>query len=249
MLVDNYGRKSTATASTFNVKIESEYLLKYDTATGELVALDNQIGSTHVTVSSKVEGSIPYTFTVDVVSSSDIKAYSIDTIGTVYASKSGASAWTKTVKLIGKTSNGTTVTLKDDKAQFLTSSDISILIVSNDNQVTGQKAGKAIITAYLNNQAVATQEVTVSEEAPYAKTAVFDKYEYTVNVGSGVTVSLTVKDQYGVAISPFSIITSSNIKVATVSGMTVHGVALGTTTITYANSTGVTATATIVVSR
>ncbi|KKC48049.1 MULTISPECIES: S-layer homology domain-containing protein [Paenibacillus] len=244
VLVDSYGGTDTAAANTYNVEVtDGKDVVKYEG--GKLVALAP--GSASVKVTSTTAGAEAYSFTVNVVESSDISSYSIKSVGTVYAAKT-VGAYTKGVKLVGKTSGGVEVALKSDAAPFVSSNDPSILSVSSDNQVTGQKAGKTTITAYnANNKVIATQEVTVSEDAPVAKTAEFKKSEYSVAIGGDVQVALTVKDQYGVEVTPSAKIGSSNEKIATVSGTTVHGVAKGSVTITYVNSAGVIATATVLV--
>ncbi len=244
-LVDNYGRTSTAAADTYTVEIESDVagLLSY--TGGTLVAAGDKSGSAKVTVKSKTANAESYSFSVDVIESSAVKSFSIASVGTAFAAKT-AGVYDKSITLTGKTASGVTVALAKEAPAFISSSDVTVAAV-NGNKVTGLKAGKATITAYVGNSAVATQEVTVSEEAPVAKTVEFGKSEYTVN--GSAAVSVTVKDQYGVKVaSPVGYFSSSNTDIATVDANgVVTGKKKGTATITFVTNTGVTATTTVVV--
>ncbi|QJC53795.1 S-layer homology domain-containing protein [Paenibacillus albicereus] len=244
-LVDNYGRTSTAAADTYTVEVKSdvEGLLNY--TGGQLVAAADKSGSATVTVKSKTANAESYAFTVDVVESSAVKSYEIKSVGTAYADKDARAAYAKTVTLTGKTSAGVTVALASSAPAFVSSSDITVAGVSG-NKVVGKKAGKATITAYVGNSAVATQEVTVSEDAPVAKTVEFGKSEYEFT--GSTTVSVKVKDQYGVEVAPVGYFSSSNTDIATVNQEgAVTGKKKGTATITFVTNTGVTATTTVVV--
>ena len=176
---DNYGRTETATEGTYTITvIEGADLVT--AANGKLTAKGAATGTAKVKISYNTPDGIaaaPYVFTVDVVASSDIKSYSISTIGSVFASKDDG-AYTKNVSLVGKTANSVTVALKTKDADFVSSSDSTILAVTGNSKVTGQKAGKSTVTAYIGSTAVATQEVTVSEDAPIAKTATFGESDY-----------------------------------------------------------------------
>ncbi|MCM3747567.1 S-layer homology domain-containing protein [Paenibacillus pasadenensis] len=247
VLVDSYGRTSTAAAGTYTVDIESDVtgLLTY--SGNKLVAASDKSGSAKVTVKSVVSGAESYSFTVDVVESASVKSFEIKSIGTVFAKKTAGTDYSKSVALTGKTDGGVTVALANSSASFVSSNDETVLKVESDYQLTGQKAGKSTVTAYVGGKAVATQEVTVSEDAPIAKTVEFGKSEYEVT--GSATVSVTVKDQYGVKVaSPIGYFSSSNTDIATVdSAGVVTGKKKGTATITYVTSNGVTATTTVVV--
>ncbi|QYR22092.1 S-layer homology domain-containing protein [Paenibacillus sp. sptzw28] len=248
-VVDNYGRVSNVTASTYTVVSDDPSIVSY--AGGKLVA--NKAGSTTITVNSSANANITaYKFTVNVVASSDIKTYAIDTVGTLYGKSTltDSSAYAKQVTLIGKTASGTSVALVNNVAPFVTSSDETVLAVSNSKTATvyGLKAGKSTLAAYnASGTKLAEQEVTVSEDAPVAKTAAFSADEYSVKVGQQVTVAVTVKDQYGVVITPANQLSSADTSVATATGFTITGVKVGSTTLTYVSSNGTTDTATIVV--
>ena len=79
--------------------------------------------------------------------------------------------------------------------------------------------------------------------------------EYSTVAGT-VNVSVEVKDQYGVVISPVQLLPSSDTGIATVNGFTtnavnytatVNKVATGFVTLNFVTSNGTTATATVVV--
>ncbi|QGG58117.1 hypothetical protein GE073_22750 [Paenibacillus sp. B01] len=242
VLVDNYGRTKTATAAeaAYDVVLSEQSeanLLTYNKATGELKAANGKSGSAKVTISS---GSAEvYTFTVTVVDSADVKSFSIDSIGAAFAAKT-AGAYSKTIKLSGKTASGEAVALAKASADFVTSSEPTVLKVESDFALTGQKAGKSTVTAYVGNTAVATQEVTVSEDAPVAK-------EVTLKQ-NGNKITATVKDQYGIAISPIGYFSSSTPSLVTVDqagNLSPVAGKKGTAVITYTTSNNVSGTITV----
>ncbi|AJY74526.1 S-layer homology domain-containing protein [Paenibacillus beijingensis] len=248
--VDTYGRTkavSSVTDVTYSVVPADTSIVTYEG--GKLVA-QGKAGSSKVTVSLNGVANSSYEFTVTVVDSADVKSYGIKSIGTIYGKDGGATGgYIKGVELVGKTSTGTEVALAKSAPDFVTSSDESIIKTASATSVAGVKAGKATVSAYVGSSKVAEQEVTVSTDAPVAKTVTFGKEEYTVAPNGKVTVSVEVKDQYGVVISNNGLLTSSDTKVAstTLGSLEVTGVAKGTATLTYVTTNGVTATTTIVV--
>ncbi|MFB9327031.1 S-layer homology domain-containing protein [Paenibacillus aurantiacus] len=266
LLVDSYGRSSNVAEGKFTVTSDKEGIVKYEG--GKLVAV--AAGSATITVASTANADnvankiTNYSFTVNVVASDDIKSYAIDTVGTVYGKAFTAAeaakkvAYTKSIKLVGKTASQTVVALKDNTAPFVTSSDQSVLEVVGTNQVSGIKAGKSTITVIKNGEQIATQEVTVSEELPVAKTVEFEKDEYTIAAVNGTaTIKVTVKDQYGVVVSPLNQVASSDTAVASVTditpngdgtfNVTVKGLKKGSVVLTFTSSNLVTDTTTVVV--
>ncbi|MFC5653095.1 S-layer homology domain-containing protein [Paenibacillus solisilvae] len=254
-IVDNYGRVSNVAAGTYTVTPDDPNVVSY---TGGKLVAGNAAGSTTVTVHSNANTNIAdYKFTVNVVASSDIKTFAISDIGTIYGKDTltGASKYAKAVTLVGKTASGTTVALKNSNANAVTTSDESVIALSGNNTIYGLKAGKSTIAAYnANNVKVAELEVTVSDAVPTAKTAAFSASEYTT--AGTVTVSVEVKDQYGVVITPDSFIASSDTTIATVSSITKTATAItatvtkvktGFVTLNFVSSNGTTATATVVV--
>ncbi|MBW7452696.1 S-layer homology domain-containing protein [Paenibacillus sepulcri] len=256
--VDNYGRVSNVTEGTYTVKSSADSIVKYEN--GQLVAVAP--GSATITVASSpnvapnADKSVSnYTFTVNVVASSDVKTFAIDTVGTVFGKSTAtdaSNAYKKAITLVGKTASGTTVTLASNNPTFVTSTNEDILKVSSadSTSVYGLKAGTSTVAAYFNGAKVAEQAVTVSEDAPVVKTVELSADEYTTTVNGTVTVGVTVKDQYGVVLpAPFQILSSdSTIATASANSLVVTaGNKSGSATLTYVSSNGTQDTATIVV--
>ncbi|QHW32577.1 S-layer homology domain-containing protein [Paenibacillus rhizovicinus] len=253
---DNYGRVSDITGG---VTVTSSDNGIVSVANGKLTGV--AAGTATITVKSNIAGNVDkdgkavaiadYTFDVTVVKSSDIKSYAIDTIATLYGNSDAAKVvgHEKAVTLVGKTAGGTTVALVNNVPTFVVSSDVNVLTVAgNGTSVAGVKAGKATVSAYYNGSKVSDQEVTVSEEAPVAKTVEFDKDEYTT-VNDVVTPVVTVKDQYGIVIAnPNGLILFTD-NIATYDAATKEitaTTASASTTITYITSNGVQDTAVLV---
>ncbi|SFT25553.1 S-layer homology domain-containing protein [Paenibacillus sp. BC26] len=252
LLVDNYGRTANVAADKFTVTSGSTDVVAYDAATDKLIA--KKPGTAEITVEASTNAGITAKkFTVTVVANSDIKSYAVDTIGTLYGNSDEAKTVNhkQGVALVGKTAGGATVALVSNAPDFVTSSDESILKVVDSKTVVGKKAGKATVAAYLNGSKVAEREVTVTEDAPIVKTVELSADEYSVSLAGVKTVTpgVTVKDQYGIAITAPGRILVSDTSIATVNATTgvVTGVKVGTTTITYVASNGTTDTAVIVV--
>jgi hypothetical protein len=245
--VDNYGRVNNVGESVYTVSSSNTAVVNY--VNGQLVA-GGTAGSATITVSYNGVANSSYQFTVNVIASTSIKSYAISSTGTIYGGTDTDVLKTHQVgvTLTGKTSSGTTVQLVDSAASFVTTSAPGIVKTVNGNKVQGVAAGKATLTAFLNGSEVATQEVTVSADAPIAKTVAFDADEYAVAVGKTVTPTLTITDQYGFDFSGVHYLYSSDTTVATVSSNgVVTGVKKGSAVITYKTENGVTATTTVVV--
>lgn len=260
--IDSYNRTKTVTGSTYGVS-SNNAIVSY--AGGKLVA-GSTAGTAEITLSlDEVAGtSDEYKFNVTVVDASDVKSYSIKTIGTIYGGKVGnpavaqdaSSKYAVTVELVGKTSSGTEVAINQSGVySLLTSSDPSVVAVSG-TKIYGLKAGTSTVAAYdKNGTKLAEQAVTVSEAAPVAAKVEFDKSEYSVTGTGNAAVKVTVKDQYGVAITPDGLLFSSDINIATVSDagdsdattFTLTGVKVGTVTLTYISGNNVSGTATVLV--
>ncbi|MBD3920805.1 S-layer homology domain-containing protein [Paenibacillus sp. PR3] len=262
-VVDNYGRVKTideisALNPTFSVGVVSG---DFTYANGKLTATAGKNGTgkiqityndaDHVGAANALKSS---EIVVTSVKTSDIKSYEIKSVGTVYGNKDNklGDKYSKTIELNGKTEGGTVVALVSPAPAFVTSSDESVLAVNSAAaNVSGLKAGKSTIAAYLNGNKVAETEVTVSDATPVATTVKLDKSEYSVfvlaaNGSQTATVSVEVKDQYGVVITPNGFLTSKDDTVS-ISGLTVTAVKKGTATITYVTSNGASATATVLV--
>jgi len=245
-IVDNYGRTSTldsVTGATYTVNIVSGPFT-YDVASASLKATD--VGTGKITIS--YNGLTSSEIAVASVKSDDIKSYEIKSVGTLYGFDKNVvgSSYAKAVELNGKLANGTSVALKNVAPDFVSSSDQGVVQTSG-TKVFALKAGKSTVAAYLGGNKVAEAEVTASDAAPVATTVAFGKSEYTVAVNGKVTVSVEVKDQYGVVITPAGFLASKDASVATVNGLEVTGVKKGIATVSYVTSNGTTATATIAV--
>lgn len=270
--LDSYNRTSNVAEGSFSVDVGTSGIVSY--VGGKLVAAGDKTGKATVTVYSSAEDATPtdknvYTFTVTVVANSDVKSYSINTIGTVYAPADTDSADVKaahvvTVGLTGKLSSGKDVAIVQDgegsNFGYITSSDTTILAVDGKT-ISGVAAGTATVTAYDNSgNAIGTQTVTVSAAKLVAKTVTFNAAEYGTTTGS-VTIAVndsdaanyvTVNDQYGIKLDGVvAHATSSNTAVATVAidgdgNIVVTKVKTGTVTVTYRTTNGATATATVV---
>ncbi|QHT63464.1 S-layer homology domain-containing protein [Paenibacillus lycopersici] len=265
LLVDNYGRVKNVDKGEFKVVSDNKSVVDYvdidgkgtmglkaGTTTGSAkITITSTGNADNTVVDNRSKAITEYSFTVNVVASSDIKSYAIDSIGTVYgeAKQADASVHAQAVSLLGKTSSGASVALVSSKPDFVTSSDEAILKVSaaDSVNVVGQKAGKATVAAYLNGSKVAEQEVTVSEDAPVVKSVEFGADEYTVDAGKTVTVTVTVKDQYGKVIAaPFQILSDDTaVAKAPANSLVVSGLKHGSATLTYTASNGTQDTAII----
>ncbi|MFD0714938.1 S-layer homology domain-containing protein [Paenibacillus sp. GCM10027626] len=260
-IIDNLGRE-TEIPEGYTVESSDNSVLTYDATAQKLVA--GKAGTATLTVKSEanrnnaVEANrnkeiATYSFSATVYNSVDIKSYDIETVGTVFSGKDLKDElkpnYVKTVKLVGKVS-GTTVALVDNVAPFVYSTDETIL-QANGSTVTGRKAGEVTISVLKDSVTVASQKVTVSDEAPVAKSAKLTADEYTVAKDGTVTVAVKeVKDQYGVVITPTAYFSVADPSIATVDSKT--GVVTGktankSTTVTYTTSNGTTATAIILV--
>jgi ribosomal protein L22 len=252
-VVDNYGRVKTVdqiAGANFSIAATGDFTY----ANGKLTATAGKVstGELEITYSdANVTGVKSAKIAIASVKSDDIKSFEIKSVGTLYANDKNVAggAYTKAVELNGKTAGGTVVALVSAAPSFVSSSDESIVKVDTvTKSVYALKAGKATVAAYLNGNKVAEAEVTTSDAAPVATTVKLDKDEYAVAIGGTVTVSVEVKDQYGVVISPAGLLAVKEGKdFATVNGLVVTGVKKGTATVSYVTSNGTSATATIVV--
>ncbi|GFN32673.1 S-layer homology domain-containing protein [Paenibacillus xylaniclasticus] len=257
-VVDNYGRVKTldalsVTGKTYSITASGSF--KYEN--GKLNAISVGTGKLTIEYSdSKVSGLKSSEISLTSVKHEDIKSYEIKSIGTIYGNKDNVSGgkYSKTVELNGKTSGGTSVALKNTAPEFVTSSDETIVKADTvNNAVYGLKAGTATVVAYLDGDKVAEAEVTASDAAPVAATAKFvDKDEYSLAKGATVTLTVEVKDQYGVVIEPAGLLTTKDTAVVSIvkvdnKTFKVTGNEKGYATVTYISSNNTTVTATIVV--
>jgi len=251
-LVDNYGRVSKG--ENLQIISDTPGVIEYDGT--KLVAKTK--GTAKITVKSTKNANITdYTFEVKVINSDEIKTYDISKIATIFG-KDATSTHYADVTLVGKDASGNAVNLRNDQAPFVTTDNesiVSIIKVTENNvekyKLVGKKAGEATISVTKDSVTVASQKVTVSEDAPTATTVKFKKGDYTVNAGAGTSLKLEVevKDQYGKDIDVTKgFFSAADSKVATVSpDGNVTGVAKGSTNVTYTASNGKTASTLIIV--
>lgn len=208
-----------------------------------------------------------FEFTVNVVKASDVKTYSIKSLGTIYGGKDASnnaltatSAHAKEVVLVGKI-GGTEVAINQATAFDFVSVEgaaaSSGLNGSSKYAVYGLAEGTATVIASKNGSKIAETTVTISTAAPVASKVEFNTGEYTLNSTTNsltfsvndANPSVTVKDQYDVKINVLGNLTSSDTNVATVVKNTdgtytvARGTETGTTTLTYITANNVTATA------
>lgn len=131
-----------------------------------------------------------------------------------------------------------------DKTVIWTSSNSQTASVSG-GKITALRAGKAIITATASNGKAASCFVTVKENIVPVSEVRITSDSSAVEAGKKITLKASVypsdADDKSITWS------SSNNKVATVSGGTVTGVSAGTVTITAAASNGISGTYTLTV--
>jgi hypothetical protein len=244
--VDNYGRIKNVAEGDFTVSSNNADAVSY--VDGELVGGDTT-GSATITVALADVANSSYTFTVKNIAASEVKTFEIESIGTLYGKSDnsfvdGANAYAKTVSIVGKTSAGTKVAIVQDSfLDFVTTSDTTI-VGANDNQIVAYKTGEATVSAWKSGKVVATIKVTASDAKAVATTVSFGADSYTATQ----KVTVTVKDQYGVAlVNPVGYFYSDDKDVVSVdltSGQLAAGTKKGEATITYVTANGVTKTVT-----
>ncbi|MBD2845853.1 S-layer homology domain-containing protein [Paenibacillus sp. IB182496] len=248
--LDNYSRTQTVGSAAYTIVSDNPTVVNY--VNGQLVA-GNTTGKAEITISLDNVADSDYTFTVQVVKDSDIKSYEITDPGTIYGGTTGKVAGhTKTIKVSGKLSSGTTVALNQATAVTnITSSNTTVLAADvTAKTITGIDEGTSTVTAYQNGTKLASITVTVSEDVPVATTVAFDEDEYEVTVGDtfDFATEVTVKDQYGVAMAnPAGFLTSSDTDVASVNGSVVTAGEAGQATVTFIASNDAQASVTLVV--
>jgi len=238
---DGNGDKVSLTGSTITNSSDS-LTLKGESAGSEAIKFVLKKGT---------DDQSTYKATFKTIADSDITGYTIDTIGTLY--KTSAAAYQVTPKLLGTDASGNKVTINQGIITAITSSDINTVAVSG-TKIYGVKAGTATIAIWRNATKLAEATVEVSDVAPYAASAKFDKASYTVTDTTSVTVTLTVKDQYGVTIdNPVGVWVIEDVKgeIATLNvtsdtTATITKVAAGVTSISYITNTGIVVSAEVV---
>lgn len=130
---------ATGVLTTDNLVVEDQYGRDFTPSSVSLTAKDttnSSFSNAGTTISADevgenvytvvVDGSASTEITVKAVASSSITSYDLAPLGTLY----NGEGYSVTPELVGKTADGTTVVLKDDKIASLTSSDNSVAITS-----------------------------------------------------------------------------------------------------------------------
>jgi trimeric autotransporter adhesin len=184
-----------------------------------------------------------------VVAPTSISTYSVDAVNTIYAQATPNAAYNKALTVTGKTADGTSVVLANNKVTHATSSNEAVATVSNTGVVTGLSKGTSTVTLWAGANKLAEVNVNVDNATPVATTVAFDQTTaLTTTVNGTVTPKLEVKDQYGVKVaSPAGFYASSDESVATVNSTTgvVTGKKAGSTSITYVTTNGISAATTV----
>ncbi len=188
-----------------------------------------------------------YDFNLSAVAASAVVAYELKIADTMYANNPRKADHDVKVALIGKTANGTTVTLTDTAAlpnivaQYTITGTIvkidednSKLVLVDPAKPLAKDTRVVTVKAWDNKgQVVATKDVTLASAVP-AVTTLAIKYD-------NPNVILTAKDQYGVAIgAPAGKFFSSDTKILTVDADgKVTKVKAGTAMVRFVSNDGV----------
>jgi len=155
-----------------------------------------------------------YSTTLRTVELSEIKSIEVADVGTMYAADLGNNtAYDKTVKVTGVTSDGAKVELPNTVYSVTTANPNLVangntLHVPSKNVISSGSEAKVVIRVVTDNGLSAEQEVTLTNVAPKVdsiKIGNGDAEQTIAITGTNVTVDLTalnleVKDQYGVKI-------------------------------------------------
>ncbi|MHC0036461.1 S-layer homology domain-containing protein [Pseudoneobacillus sp. C159] len=212
-------------------------------------------GSEDFIVSIKGVTGSAHTISMGTVKTADITTYELTAPAAIKVDADPK--YVGTLKLVGKTSNGSSVNLATGKVTHSTTSN-DVVAESNGLKVTGKKAGTAVIGVWNGATKLAEVTVTVSEAAAVPTTVSFDAdASYTVKVGEklNLAAALEVLDQYGVDITAPKTgfwTTTDKEKATVVTGNeadagTVTGVAAGDVTIGYVTSNGLVVTVKVTV--
>jgi trimeric autotransporter adhesin len=250
---DQYGRDYSLTdmgAVTVTTVDDTPDFATVTAGTGVYtVAAKNTAGTEAVTFTLANGASTTVNFAV--VAPTSISTYTVDEVGTLYAPATANANYNKALTVTGKTADGTSVVLADNKVTHATSSNEAVATVSNAGVVTGLSKGTTTVTLWSGANKLADVTVNVDTATPVATKAVVDQTAaLTASVGGTVDVAnkLTVLDQYGVKVdNPKGFFASSDPSVATVNSSTgvVTGVKAGTTSITYITTNGISTTTTV----
>jgi len=278
--LDDYGRTKTVANVVYNDAATpgAVNLTQVDGVSANVVTTGGKIeikatGTTGVSkfklaINNKPES--VYEFSVKVVQVSDVKSYTIKSIGTIYSGKvdgdeqDATSPYAKTVELVGKIGGTEVALVQADAFDFVSAESTNNVVVADTlgHVVFGLAEGTATVTAYKNGEKLAETTVTTSNAKPVATKVEFAKSEYAVpnnqseidfvvNPAANTTVTgvkITVKDQYDVATNVNGNLSTKDTAIAkVVNGKLVRqGNATGQVTVMYMTTNGVSATAIVV---
>lgn len=223
---------------------------EFDNTSDEIVFTGTSSTNNEV-VTFTLENGKTFDYTVASIASTDVKSYEVVNPGVIYGNTAHDedSDYAVTLDIVGKTSAGDKVALVPGKVTSYTTSTPTVAGIVGDT-LYGLKAGTTTISAFAGATKLASLDVTVSEAAPVATKVAFEDTTKAITTASGtIANTLTVKDQYDVAITAVGTYSSSNTAVATVApNGTVTAVANGTATISFVTINGLVATYTVTVS-
>jgi hypothetical protein len=252
---DQYGRDYTlsandvVTATAVDDKLD---VVTVDKGTGVFTV--KAVGTTAGTEAVKfaLNNGASVTVNFATVAPTSITSYTVNSVGTLYAPGTPANTnYDAKLTLSGKTADGSSVVLVDNKITHATSSNQDVATVTEKGVVTGLSKGTSTITLWSGANKLAEVTVNVDTAKPVASTVAFENTAaLTTNVGAKVNAAenLVVKDQYGVKVgTPAGYYASSDPSVATVDRATgeVTGVKAGSATITYVTTNGISTTTTV----
>lgn len=279
-VLDQYGRDySKITASNRVTMDNSQFQWKSNPATGGMIsdATANGTAGWDFTASATTEGAVTYTVQLvgkaDSLYSFSMKAvnvnkaengvtYNFDTIPTLYSNaaftaKAVADQYAKEVKLIGKTSDGTVVSLQSGKIYQLTSSNVNVKVEKvgaswfvysghKDAQTSTLRAydstGKLLCNADVSATVARTAKAVVfgADQAFSGSIDLAVKYadlKFKINDEYGVNM-LTTTTPAAFDLTANGFFATSDSSILTVNGSTITAVGTGKVTLTYITNTG-----------
>lgn len=221
------------------IKVGSKvYTTEADDITGEFsVTVDALALTDTVLISCALGDNLSNTYT-----------YNVDTAGDVEVTSVTLNKSSVTVAPGSKTTLTATVLPSNakDKTIAWTTSDSSVVTVSNAGVVTGVAEGTATITATTSNGLTATATVTVTTEDIAVTSITLNQSTATIAAGDTATLVATLLPSNATDTNVTWTTSDSSVATVSVTGV-VTGVAKGTATVTVTTANGLSATAKITV--
>jgi len=256
VVVDNYGRVIETLPAGYDftvaVKDSSTNILSTTTKSVIGVAEGSKIIKLELTNNGNPVANSAFEYTARVIKDTDVVSYEIKSVGTLYGSSTHSSItlagdYAKAISIVGKDAAGNQVAINQaNKITNITSSNPAVVAVDlPSSKIYAKDAGTSVVAVWSGANKLAELTVEASKAAPITTTAKFEEAKYTVAVSAtkDLAAELTVKDQYGVEITPTGVWTSSNTSRATVtsSGVATR-VTAGEVTISFVTSNGIVVT-------